>query len=219
MNLILGDSQTKDKTVWKISHTVAGVAQGLPLIYYKTIWYKLQGKIESAQIQELRRNNQRKGHFKSTKRRKAKVEKFELFNAENLRNQLISEVFGPSDRVRTCGLMVPNHPRYQLRYTRIFTFSVSENFTVCGQSCGQMHFWGTFQWAVKSHNCLRSKGFQRFDFTRLGYRHGTPKPPALPAAPHPEIFDQDIRKHTCFEIIAENERFVKPFGVMRKMKS
>ena len=27
---------------------------------------------------------------------------------------------GPSDRVRTCGLMVPNHPRYQLRYTRIY---------------------------------------------------------------------------------------------------
>ena len=26
---------------------------------------------------------------------------------------------GPSDRIRTCGLMVPNHPRYQLRYTRI----------------------------------------------------------------------------------------------------
>ena len=31
-------------------------------------------------------------------------------------------MFGPSDRVRTCGLMVPNHPRYQLRYTRIFDF-------------------------------------------------------------------------------------------------
>ena len=30
--------------------------------------------------------------------------------------------YGPSDRVRTCGLMVPNHPRYQLRYTRICTF-------------------------------------------------------------------------------------------------
>ncbi len=27
--------------------------------------------------------------------------------------------YGPSDRVRTCGLMVPNHPRYQLRYTRM----------------------------------------------------------------------------------------------------
>ena len=33
--------------------------------------------------------------------------------------------YGPSDRVRTCGLMVPNHPRYQLRYTRIW------NFTIC----------------------------------------------------------------------------------------
>ena len=27
---------------------------------------------------------------------------------------------GPSDRIRTCGLMVPNHARYQLRYTREF---------------------------------------------------------------------------------------------------
>ncbi len=26
---------------------------------------------------------------------------------------------GPSDRIRTCGLMVPNHARYQLRYTRM----------------------------------------------------------------------------------------------------
>ena len=29
---------------------------------------------------------------------------------------------GPSDRVRTCGLMVPNHPRYQLRHTRLYLF-------------------------------------------------------------------------------------------------
>ena len=34
--------------------------------------------------------------------------------------------YGPSDRVRTCGLMVPNHPRYQLRYTRIFDFCFLE---------------------------------------------------------------------------------------------
>ncbi len=33
-------------------------------------------------------------------------------------------IFGPSDRVRTCGLMVPNHPRYQLRYTRLFNSKV-----------------------------------------------------------------------------------------------
>ena len=25
---------------------------------------------------------------------------------------------GPSDRIRTCGIVVPNHARYQLRYTR-----------------------------------------------------------------------------------------------------
>ena len=30
--------------------------------------------------------------------------------------------YGPSDRVRTCGLMVPNHPRYQLRHTRFYYF-------------------------------------------------------------------------------------------------
>ena len=34
-----------------------------------------------------------------------------------------ADIFGPSDRVRTCGLMVPNHPRYQLRYTRILRLS------------------------------------------------------------------------------------------------
>ena len=26
---------------------------------------------------------------------------------------------GPSDRIRTCGIVVPNHARYQLRYTRM----------------------------------------------------------------------------------------------------
>ena len=30
---------------------------------------------------------------------------------------MISDV-GPSDRIRTCGIVVPNHARYQLRYTR-----------------------------------------------------------------------------------------------------
>ena len=30
---------------------------------------------------------------------------------------------GPSGEIRTHGLMVPNHARYQLRYTRIWTFT------------------------------------------------------------------------------------------------
>ena len=29
------------------------------------------------------------------------------------------DFFGPSGEIRTHGLMVPNHARYQLRYTRI----------------------------------------------------------------------------------------------------
>ncbi len=30
--------------------------------------------------------------------------------------------FGPSDRIRTCGILLPKQARYQLRYTRICTF-------------------------------------------------------------------------------------------------
>jgi hypothetical protein len=39
---------------------------------------------------------------------------------------ILTSNYGPSDRVRTCGLMVPNHPRYQLRYTRLFDFCFLE---------------------------------------------------------------------------------------------
>ena len=30
--------------------------------------------------------------------------------------------YGPSDRIRTCGILLPKQARYQLRYTRICTF-------------------------------------------------------------------------------------------------
>ena len=117
---------------------------------------------------------------------------------------------GRSDRIRTCGILVPNQARYQLRYTpifsfafvsrqfpnqaryqlrytRIYTFSVSGNLTVYGQSCGQRRFRGNIYPAGKSRKGPRCKGFRRFSFTRLGYRHGTPKPSALPTALHPDI--------------------------------
>ena len=32
---------------------------------------------------------------------------------------------GPSDRIRTCGILLPKQARYQLRYTRICTFQSS----------------------------------------------------------------------------------------------
>ena len=47
----------------------------------------------------------------------------------------ISELPAPDS-----GTALPNVARYQLRSTRIFAFSVSGNFAVCGHSCGQMRF-------------------------------------------------------------------------------
>ena len=31
-------------------------------------------------------------------------------------------MFGPSDRIRTCGILLPKQARYQLRYTRLLSF-------------------------------------------------------------------------------------------------
>ena len=41
---------------------------------------------------------------------------------KSLWNQRFQRDFGPSSAARTHGLLVPNQARYQLRYTRIFTF-------------------------------------------------------------------------------------------------
>ena len=50
-------------------------------------------------------------------------------------NSAFGQNFGPSDRDRTCGLMVPNHPRSQLRHTRIYLIFC--NFSICGILCGR----------------------------------------------------------------------------------
>ena len=33
---------------------------------------------------------------------------------------MLKRIFGRSDRTQTCGLMVPNHPRYQLRHAPMY---------------------------------------------------------------------------------------------------
>ena len=33
----------------------------------------------------------------------------------------MSPHYGPSDRIRTCGILLPKQARYQLRYTRLFS--------------------------------------------------------------------------------------------------
>ena len=60
-------------------------------------------------------------------------------------------------------------------------------FSVCGHSCGQNRFCAVFGNRGKSSKRSRCKALRRFALPRPGYGHGTPKPPALPAAPHPDL--------------------------------
>ena len=46
------------------------------------------------------------------------------FNAENRLKRRFSEKGGPSDRIRTCGILLPKQARYQLRYTRLFRYFI-----------------------------------------------------------------------------------------------
>ena len=105
---------------------------------------------------------------------------------------------------RLCGLLskprmdrvyaLPNQARYQLRYTRIFNFchyitarEKIKDFSVCGHLCGQTHFCAAFGNRGKSRKRRRQKALRRFALPCPGYRHGTPKPGAIPASLYPDI--------------------------------
>ena len=88
---------------------------------------------------------------------------------------------------------LPNQARYQLRYTRIFTFlhdttarGKNKVFSVCGHSCGQRRFCAAFCNRGKSRKCRRRKALRRFTLPRPGYRHGTPKCGTVPTPPYPD---------------------------------
>ena len=61
-------------------------------------------------------------------------------------------------------------------------------FSVCGHSCGQSRFYAVFNDWGKSHKCRCHKAFRRFALLRPGYRHGTPKPGAIPTSLYPDIY-------------------------------
>ena len=97
-------------------------------------------------------------------------------------------VFYPAGRI------LPNQARYQLRYTRIFTFlhDTTENgknkdFSVCGHLCGQSRFYAVFNDWGKFRKRRCRKALRRFASPYPGYRHGTPKCRALPVELHPDI--------------------------------
>ena len=59
----------------------------------------------------------------------------------------------------------------------------NKDFSVCGHSCGQSRFCAVFGNRRKS--CYRPccKALRRFALPCPGYRHGTPKPGAMPTSP------------------------------------
>ena len=63
----------------------------------------------------------------------------------------------------------------------------NKDFPVCGHLCGQSRFCAVFGNRGKSSKRRCRKALRRFASHYPGYRHGTPKPPALPTALIPDI--------------------------------
>ena len=104
---------------------------------------------------------------------------------------------------------LPNQARYQLRYTRIFNFchdttasGKNKDFPVCGHLCGQSRFYAAFGNRGKSRKRRCHKALRRFALPRSGYRHGTPKPGAIPTSLYP-----DIQFLPLYHGGGENQRF------------
>lgn len=115
--------------------------------------------------------------------------------------------FGPSGATRTRGFHIPNVAPYQLGYTRIFNFyhyttaeGKIKDFSVCGHSCGQIRFCAVFGNRGESRKRRCRKALRRFASPYPGYRHGTPKAGALPAALHPDMYFS-VRQHAFAHIL------------------
>lgn len=128
--------------------------------------------------------------------------------------------FGPSGATRTRGFHIPNVAPYQLGYTRIFNFyhyttaeGKIKDFSVCGHSCGQNRFCAVFDNRVKPRKCRCRKTLRRFTLPCPGYRHGTPKPGAIPASLYPDM-RVSADKHSA--IIAKAAGECKHFLILKK---
>ena len=118
------------------------------------------------------------------------------------------------------GRILPNQARYQLRYTRIFNFchdttasGKNKDFSVCGHSCGQSHFYAVFGNRCKSSKHRRHKTLRRFASPYPGYNHGTPKPGAIPVSLYPDM-RVSADKHSA--IIAKAAGECKHFLILKK---
>ena len=68
---------------------------------------------------------------------------------------------GPSDRIRTCGILLPKQARYQLRYTRLFSLFI--RLVVCSQIKRDTNF--AIPGYFFSIPQLRVEGKRKFWFT------------------------------------------------------
>ena len=94
--------------------------------------------------------------------------------------------FGRSDRVRTCGIDVPNVARYQLRHTpKCEKYSIFRSISVSGQTCGQTTFIENFAREQSAEKVSIYKGFQRFGKLTAGKCLPAPKPLSLRNSAHP----------------------------------
>ena len=84
----------------------------------------------------------------------------------------------------------------------------NKDFSVCGHSCGQSRFYATFSNRVKSSKRRCRKALRRFASPYPGYRHGTPKAGALPAALHPDMYFS-ARQHAFAHILKGNGAFCR----------
>ena len=140
---------------------------------------------------------------------------------ENPANAGVTRLCGVSPRpVPDSATALPNQARYQLRYTRIFNFchyttaeGKIKDFSVCGHSCGQSRFYAAFGNRRKSRKCRCHKALRRFALPRPGYRHGTPKPGAIPASLYPDM-RVSADKHSA--IIAKAAGECKHFLILKK---
>ena len=69
-----------------------------------------------------------------------------------------------------------------------------KDFSVCGHLCGQSRFYTAFGNRGKSRKCRCCKALRRFASPYPGYRHGTPKPGAIPTSLYPDTFSV---YHSC----------------------
>ncbi len=53
------------------------------------------------------------------------LEKHKKLTESGGKTSAFGQNFGRSDRIRTCGILLPKQARYQLRYTPIFYFAFS----------------------------------------------------------------------------------------------